>query len=155
MIVPLGPWLGPARDSRIKAFAYQIAQQQIVVRTQDGYILCDKCGGNTYRPSEHAHILSKFPPNAIPVEVAVVDGNNECWEVTMRTQVRRLVTHSRNATNTFAEYVQTLDAWEVDILRHTQVYADPMLISLELTFHFVAGSDGWKNMGQTELLDGW
>ena len=154
MIVPLGPWLGPARDSRIKAFAYQIARQQIEVRTQDGYILCDECGGNTYRPSEHAHTPSKFPPNAIPVEVEVVDGDNECWEVTLWTQVRRLVTHSRNATNTFAEYVQTLDAWEVDILRHTQVYADPMLISLELTFHFVAGSDGSEKYG-TNGAFGW
>ncbi len=68
--------------------------------------------------------------------------------------MRRLVTHSRNATNTFAEYVQTLDAWEVDILRHTQVYADPMLISLELTFHFVAGSDGSEKYG-TNGAFGW
>jgi hypothetical protein len=46
------------------------------------------------------------------------------------------------ATETFEAYINTLDPWEFDILRHITVDADPFTLCLEAQTNFRAVSDG-------------
>ncbi|KAI2498549.1 hypothetical protein MHU86_15945 [Fragilaria crotonensis] len=55
---------------------------------------------------------------------------------------------------TFDDYVQQLDAWEVDLLRHTDLFVDPYTACLELHQGFEAGSDGSEKYG-TDGSFGW
>jgi hypothetical protein len=54
----------------------------------------------------------------------------------------------------FEDYLLTLEAWEYDLLRHSDLFADAFTISDDLKTWFVAGSDGSEKYGK-EGAFGW
>lgn len=95
--------------------------------------------------------MVNIPINTTPVEVCEV--GEEHWEVTTRTEVsaERI---PRNMPSSFSDFIQTLEAWEVDLLRHTEQFVDPNTLCLELQDGFVAGCDGSEKFG-TNGAYGW
>ena len=105
------------------------------------YYICESTGENRFQQSKRRNIHVCLPQQTVPVEVKFV-GETDEWEIVQRTQIRLDSRNPISQPMTFGAYVETLDAWEIDLLRHTQCFADPMMISLELCFQFMAGSDG-------------
>ena len=54
----------------------------------------------------------------------------------------------------FPEYVDSLPAWEVDLLRHTELFVDPRMTCFSLQPQFFAGCDGSSKFG-THGAFGW
>ena len=94
--------------------------------------------------------LQDIPDSAIPVELTAIGAN--CWRI---LSITNNITTPRNYISaTFFEYGHTLEAWEVNLLRHTELIADAYTISLELQLAFVTGSDGSAKFG-TDGAFGW
>ena len=55
---------------------------------------------------------------------------------------------------TFSEYILRLDPWEVDLLRHTELFQEPHTSCVALQNGFRAGSDGSEKFG-TNGAFGW
>ena len=76
------------------------------------------------------------------------------WTIVRRTLHN--IPKQIGVTPTFEEFVHNLEPWEVDLLRHTELFADPYTACLELQHEtgFLAGSDGSEKFG-TDGAFGW
>ncbi len=80
-------------------------------------------------------------PDSVPVEL-VINDNGE-WRVdpsSFPTIRHNAVTYASTAT--FDNYIETLDPWEIDLLRHVSMDVDPFTVCLEAQTNFRAVSDG-------------
>jgi hypothetical protein len=154
LIQPLGSWLLPNADSRIAHFAY-VHGSTLYVRKFDGdYIKCRKVNnGQQIYIERDGHCINarEIPSYANPVELSEA-GSAHQWRVIYQTQ--RYKIHQPPMVATFDDYVQQLEAWEVNLLRHTELFVDPYTVCLELQQGFEAGSDGSAKFG-TDGSFGW
>ncbi len=152
LVEPLGAWIRPAHERRIQVFAQHFGHR-LFIRTHQSYYICESTGENRFQQSKRRNIHVCLPKQTVLVEVKFV-GETDEWEIVQRTQIRLDSRNPISQPMTFGAYVETLDAWEIDLLRHKQCFADPMMISLELSFQFMAGSDGSERYG-THGAFGW
>ena len=152
LVEPLGARIRPAHERRIQVFAQHFGHR-LFIRIHQSYYICKSTGENRFQQSKRRNIHVCLPKQTVPVEVKFV-GETDEWEIVQRTQIRLDSRNPISQPMTFGAYVETLDAWEIDLLRHKQCFADPMMISLELSFQFMAGSDGSERYG-THGAFGW
>jgi hypothetical protein len=95
--------------------------------------------------------MEEIPRSASPVEIGET-GREHQWRITYRSQQQN--PRPQPAAATFEDYVQQLDPWEIDLLRHTELLVDPYTVCLELQQGFEAGSDGSEKFG-TDGSFGW
>lgn len=77
-----------------------------------------------------------------PVSVTTSRYNPDNWYVhsTYYPSIEVRATQARAAT--FDEFIQTLDPWEIDVLRMTTMHEDPNALCAALSLGFKAASDG-------------
>jgi hypothetical protein len=95
-------------------------------------------------------LLQDIPKRAVPVEITE-DGRDR-WSIVKRTALIRV--HRQPTIATFKDYIHSLEAWEIDLLQHSELIADAFTICLELQDAFAAGSDGSEKFG-TDGAFGW
>ena len=76
------------------------------------------------------------------------------WRIVHRTLHN--IPKAIGAIASFEEFIHNLEPWEVDLLRHTELFADPYTACLELQHEtgFIAGSDGSEKFGADGVF-GW
>ena len=138
--VPLKKWERPIHTQRNSHFAYR-KHNKLWIRNQD----------NTYQRYRIQHlddanrtnkVVSRdaIPSTATPIEVTLHDRGH--WQIThpgFHISTTRVVP---SAIATFDAYIETLDPWEVDLLRHISMDVDPFTVCLEAQTNFRAVSDG-------------
>ncbi|KAI2495436.1 hypothetical protein MHU86_19068 [Fragilaria crotonensis] len=152
LVQPLGPWLLTTTESRISYPAYVYRSTLYVRRMGGEYVKCRKLEDTQrmYRES-NLNIEEEIPNMAVPVEIQQA-GRMHRWEII--NKLSRSIQPRPLPVATFDDYVQQLDAWEVDLLRHTDLFVDPYTACLELHQGFEAGSDGSEKYG-TDGSFGW
>lgn len=79
------------------------------------------------------------------------------WDLVYATKVTTGLRsrHQTNITNaTFEIFLESLDAWEYDLLRHSTLIFDPFTVCSKFDIGFLAGSDGSEKFG-TDRAFGW
>jgi hypothetical protein len=117
MIQPLGPWLRRVQECRIQCAAYGY-NNRLAIRSGAQYEICTQRSDGYYQPSGRAVPLKLLPLSAVPVDVKEYGEN--AWKLLKRTLLVA-PTHSP-APESFSEYIDSLPAWEVDLLRHTEFF---------------------------------
>ena len=153
LIQPLGSWLLSNEKSRISHVAYTQGSTLYVRKIDGEYIKCRKLhhAQELYIERNISMKMEEIPRSASPVEIRET-GREHQWRITYRSQ--RQNPRPPPAAATFEDYVQQLDPWEIDLLRHTELLVDPYTVCLELQQGFEAGSDGSEKFG-TDGSFGW
>ncbi|KAI2495798.1 hypothetical protein MHU86_18726 [Fragilaria crotonensis] len=148
---PLGEWYLSITNSRLIHFAYLHANT-LYVRTSDGdYITNIRTQMNQFTEQGTVIPRAQIHPKATPVEVQGLDNNQ--WILTHRATSLQ-VSLAQPLPRTFGEYILSLDPWEVDLLRHTELIHEPHTSCVALQNGFRAGSDGSEKFG-TNGTFGW
>ena len=150
LIHPLGAWHLSSRDSRIVHFAYLHASTLYVRRFDGDYIISKRTQFNQFTEQDQIIQRAQIPALVVPVEVQGVGSN--VWILKHQTSMKQTIAAS--VSGTFGEYIQSLDTWEVDLLRHTELFQEPHTGCLALQNGFRAGSDGSEKFG-THGAFGW
>jgi hypothetical protein len=148
---PLGEWYLSITNSRLIHFAYLHANT-LYVRTSDGaYITNIRTQMNQFTEQGTVIPRAQIHPKATPVEVQGLENNQ--WILTHRATSLQ-VSLAQPLPRTFGEYILSLDPWEVDLLRHTELIHEPHTSCVALQNGFRAGSDGSEKFG-TNGAFGW
>ncbi|KAI2499933.1 hypothetical protein MHU86_14554 [Fragilaria crotonensis] len=122
------------------------------VRISGGtFAYCRRENAQCYQQTSRTVRGKDLPTGAIPVETE--DEGYDRWKITHKTAM--IPTQRQPTIATFADYVHSLEAWEADLLQHTELIADAYTICLDLQEAFVvAGSDGSEKYGNAGAF-GW
>ena len=153
---PLGKWVRDQRECRIQHFAYKY-RRWLYIRNMEGrYIVCRRTGKEgVYNETTEVLEIQDVPRPSQPAEVAMTGATK--WYLVHTTKVttglrKRQSMSSTNAT--FENFLEALDIWEYDLLRHSKLAFDPFTVSSKLGTGFSAGSDGSEKFG-TDGAFGW
>ena len=149
MIKPLGPWLQSLHDSSIQCAAYGY-QDCIAIRSGTEYAICQQRADGYFQPTGRTVTVKSMPTSAVPVDVE--EYGDQDWKLLKRTQV--LARPNTVFPQSFPEYIDSLPALEVDLLRHTDLFVDPRMTCFSLLPQFFAGCDGSAKFG-THGAYGW
>jgi exonuclease III len=139
---PLGQWLLPRAQQRQQHFAY-LRHRRLYIRVgSTQYQVCTP----TINPGEfrfHTRVrqYSTIKSDAHPVLVTVSGFHPDHWQVNPITHPIQIITPPARA-ETFAAFVDTLEPWEIDVLRMTTLNVDPNAICAALSHGLRAASDG-------------
>ena len=89
--------------------------------------------------------FTSIPVLAVPVDVFPTEDSEDLWEVqqdTISTIFQNPVTLTVPATQTFAQFVERLPSWEVELLRHVRLLVSPEALVTALNEGFRVVSDG-------------
>ena len=147
---PLGEWKVDSSTSRIQHFAYATMEYLYVRVYRHEYKVYRRGRTHGFATLHRALNLHNISNRATPVEIE--DYGSDRWRITHRTKISPA--RAQPAIATFTDYINSLEAWEVDLLMHTELIADAYTICLELQQSFAAGSDGSVMFG-TDGAFGW
>ena len=139
---PLGTWLFPREKQRQQHFAY-IRHRRLYIRVgKTRYQVCTP----TSTPGEfrfHTRVrqYSKIKSDARPVQVTVSDVNPDHWRADPHTHPIQ-ADHPPARAENFAAFIDTLEPWEIDVLRMTTSNVDPNALCVALSQGLRAASDG-------------
>ncbi|KAI2496026.1 hypothetical protein MHU86_18499 [Fragilaria crotonensis] len=143
LIRPLGVWLHPRSQQRQQHFAY-LHRRRLYIRigTTTTYQACKP----TSHPGEYRFITRVRQMATLkdshPVLVSVSPLNPDNWQV--HPIYHTIIASGREPASgtTFDEFVNTLDPWEIDVLRMTTMHVDPNALCEALSHGLRAASDG-------------
>ncbi len=148
---PLGQWTQSHSKRRIQCIAYQYDSTLAVQTEGDQYIKCRQHHGRDYRDNQNCSLhYDDIPEHANPV--LVILHKDTTWRVTHATQSLR--TPTPFTYGTFAEFIATLEPWEIDLLQHHELQVDPYILCLEIQPQFFAGSN-WSEKYGVQGAFGW
>jgi hypothetical protein len=113
-------------------------------------VICKPRHDGYFEPTTRTTAVKLMPSSAVPVEVE--EYGEDAWKLVKRTLVQKPSNVPFPAA--FSEYVDTLPAWEIDLLRHTVLFVDPRMTCFSLQPQFFAGCDGSAKFG-TDGAYGW
>ena len=139
-------------NSQLIHFTYLHANT-LYLRMSDGdYIINRQTQMNQFTEHDTRITRAQIHSKAMPVKVQGLESNNK-WILTHLTTPLQ-VSMAPTLHRTFREYIFSLDPWEVDLLRHTELFQDPHTGCVALQNGFRAGSDGSEKFG-TNGAFGW
>ena len=150
---PLRKWCGNIHQQRNHHFAYRY-RRRVWIRTYEKHY--QECRINHRGFIHERGQIRKFehlPPGSVPVELNA--STTGMWKLSLPIfSIERPPVISFSGTATFDAYINTLEAWEIDLLRHITLDLDPFSICLDANRRFRAVSDGSVlSTGQTSY--GW
>ena len=139
----LGQWLVSRPRQRQQQFAYLHRNRRLYVRMGiDQYQVCLPTGTpGEYRLHPRVRAYDAVKVMAHPVHVTASVANPDYWQVDQRMH-SILPTSPTDRSTTFDEFVDTLEPWEIDVLRMTTLHVNPNALCEALSSGFRAASDG-------------
>ncbi len=140
---PLGQWLYPRPLQRQQHFAYLHRGRRLYLRVgDDQYQVCLPTGTpGEYRFYPRFRTFKTVKSAAHPVHVTVSHTDPDCWNVDSE-MYGILPSVSTTCAETFEAFINTLEPWEIDVLRMTTMHADPNATCEALSYGLRAASDG-------------
>ena len=140
LLHPLGSWLAPIATQRQRHFAYSF-QGRLAIRQDASYQIHKKRRGGLYYFTGVVVHFEDLPHEAHPTE-ATYHSAVDAWSPNLHQSGPFTPARSPPLSATFDDYIQTLDAWEIDLLYHTKMTVDPFSVCDALAHGFCAVSDG-------------
>jgi hypothetical protein len=150
----LGQWLVSRQQQRQQQFAYLHCNCRLYVRVRiDQYQICLPTGSpGKYRIHPRVRAYDAVKVMAHPVHVTVSAANPDFW---VDPQMHSILPPSpTDRFTTFEEFVDTLEPWEIDVLRMTTLLVEPTALCETLLSGFRAASDGSVRL-MTQGSFGW
>jgi hypothetical protein len=151
----LGQWLVSRPRQRQQQFAYLHRNRRLYVRMGiDQYQVCLPTGTpGEYRLHPRVRAYDAVKAMAHPVHVTASVANPDYWQVDQRMH-SILPTSPTDRSTTFDEFVDTLEPWEIDVLRMATLHVNPNALCEALSSGFRAASDGSVRL-MTQGSFGW
>ncbi len=137
---PLGAWLHTWTLQRQRHFAYMF-KNRLAIRMGDSYHIHKRGCHRRYFSSGVVVPLKDLPLDAHPTD-ATYHTNHDAWTPHLHQSGPYVPPRLPPVHATFDNFIQSLDAWELDLLYHTKMAADPYSICTALIPGFCAVSDG-------------
>jgi exonuclease III len=137
---PLGSWLAPIATQRQRHFAYSF-QGRLAIRHGASYQIHKRRRRGLYTFTGVVTPFDDLPIDAHPTD-ATYHPHDDAWSPNLHQSGPFVPVRSPPLSATFDEYIQTLDAWEIDLLYHTTMSVDPFSVCDALAHGFCAVSDG-------------
>jgi exonuclease III len=149
LLQPLGAWIHPVQTRRFQYFAYRHRRSLFIRTSSNAYATFRQHNQRTYRPSsaQTMRTFAQLPERASPAEVAL-EANGFWSLIGTPSKSLRLPGTPTSATATFDLFIETLEPWETELLRHVTMSVDPFSLCLDLTPGFRAVSDGSVTLKQ-------
>ena len=140
---PVKAWLLPRAQQRQQHFAYLRRRRLYIRVSETKYQVCiPTLMPGDYRFHTRQRYFSTIKPDALPVDVIPSPTNPDHWRINIDL-VQGIVPSIRpDQATTFALFIDTLQPWEIDVLRLTTLNADPHALCLALSHGLRAASDG-------------
>ncbi|KAI2494585.1 hypothetical protein MHU86_19955 [Fragilaria crotonensis] len=139
--IPLRKWLKDVHHQRNYHFAYQYRKSVWIREHGGGYQVHRLRSSGRLQDRQWIQERAQLPQQSVPVEL--YNDAAGSWKILSPTfSIVTPHTISQSATATFDAYIETLESWEIDLLRHLTLDIDPYSICLEAHQHFRAVSDG-------------
>ena len=141
---PLGSWTQQLHKQRCRHQAYQQAQL-LWIRQQDQDTYREyraPPSAQTYTATFHIVEFDMIPAQAHPVEIQELNIPDHWRIVTPGQVIIPLPVPRPMADMTFSEYIQSLDAWETELLHDVEMDGDPFEFCVDLQPYQRAVSDG-------------
>ena len=140
----IGKWLYPLHDQRRHHFAYHSdTVLWLFPEASQNYQEYQRSGPSAQYQATYFHIdLEAIPAHAIPVTVHSEDIQDQWSLLNLGQSCIPTVLPQARENLTFAEFVQTLPDWEVELLQHVEMEDDPFEFCIELQPNQRAVSDG-------------
>ena len=147
---PLGDWImNTIHGHRQRHFSYW-ARHFLWTRVDLGYVRCEpKEGGPIFRESDIIQKWEQIPPDATPMEAELLSPGRWKW-----TAATYFLVQGIHHVGTFSAFVETLPAWEQELLAHTKMATDAYAVGIALEHGIRAVSDG-SEWFQTQGSFGW
>jgi ribonuclease HI len=156
MRTPLGKWIVPPSQQRQHHFAYACQDnlwiRQDVENTYSEFrqFAVDK----GYLDMQRTVDIGDIPCEAMPVEVQN-DVEASTWSYTQPPQWQHAFKRPQiTPVNTFADFVESLQPWEQELLQHTEYTSEPFDFCSDLQPHLRAVSDA-SVRHETQGAFGW
>ena len=145
---PLGSWLIRIHQQRQRHLSYtrkHRMSRQLYIHMGD--LLYMRCRPHPKQPNifTYADVIVPFasiPPDAQPAAVTPTNDDEDNWQVVTMQRPALPELRKYPITETFADYIDTLAPWEIDMLRHTTMTIDPYTLCDALTVGLKCGTDG-------------
>jgi exonuclease III len=151
LILPLGSWLFDNPTQRQRHFAYSFGTR-IALRIGAQYQIHKRRQKKYYFTGVEVS-FADLPTTAHPTEV-LYHPATDSWAVHKPHSGPYIPPQVPPISATFEEYIQTLQPWEIDLLRHVRMSVDPYSVCEGLEHGFCAVSDGSVRY-QTQGSFGW
>ena len=146
---PLGEWLHRIHQQRQCHLTYtrkhRMSHRMYIHMGDQLYMTCHPVPDQpqVFKYGDVVIPFASIPPDSQPAEVAPVEGlEDDNWRVFTDQRPPIPPTRQHPITETFEDFVQTLEQWETDLLRHTTMDVDPYTLCDALTTGFKSGTDG-------------
>lgn len=153
---PLGSWLDLRKKQRQQHFAYK-RNNIIYIRANDRglYHICIPTPiPGDYRLHPRTRTFKNMKNDVFPVEVYPSLRNPDHWTLHPRYYTQLVIPPEATIPVTFHAFIETLEPWEIDLLRHTTLKVDPTTICEILSQGLRAASDGSVRIS-TQGAYGW
>ena len=139
---PLGSWLHPRSQQRQQHFAYHKNRRLYIRAGANTYQVCKQTRNHgEYRITTRERRFETLG-DVSPVAVIESRHNPDYWCVHPKHNSIIVVQEAPTRAETFDAFVQTLEPWEIDVLRLTVLRVDPKALCAALSHGFRAASDG-------------
>ena len=149
LLQPLGAWTCPINEQRQRHAAYW-TNTMLWVRVEDHYVRAYTTGfcETLFFDSQEKSTWEEIDRGSHPADAMYVSPG--IWQVYEISTFHRppLIQRAKAcppytaSLPTFDHYIETLDDWEVNLLQHFELFADPFSVGLSLSQGIRAVSDG-------------
>jgi hypothetical protein len=139
LTTPFGSWMQTSQDQRQRHFAYQFGSR-LALRMHTKYHIY-KRKHHHYKSTGVIVSFEDLPSNAHATD-AQYHPTTDTWSPKLHQYGPYVRPPPCRVPATFDEYIQTLDAWELDLLFHTRLSMDPFSVCDALAHGIRAVSDG-------------
>ena len=146
---PVQRWLKPIHDQRQQHFAYQQNRRLFLHQIDGQYQLFLQIPEtNMFRPritGVRFYRFRQLPVLSVPVDVIHVQANEDLWMIAGHphsfTYIPPTIVQATPPSN-FAQFIETLQPWEAELLRNVQMSVDQHVLCTHLADGFRVVSDG-------------
>jgi hypothetical protein len=145
---PLGSWLVPIATQRQRHFAYTIGGT-LAIRLGTSHQIHRRRRGHYQFTGCWVVPFADLPHDATPTD-ATYHTRTDVWSPHLHQSGPFVPVRNPPTSATFDDFIQTLAAWEIDLLYHTTISIDPYSVCEALAHGFCAVSDGsvwYKSQG--------
>ena len=140
LIQPLGAWLHSRASQRQRHFAY-VFNARLAIRTGEVYQIHQRGRHGFHLFTGVVISFEDLPSDAHPTE-AIYHTIHDAWVPQLHQSGPYVPPRPPPVSPTFDAFIQSLAAWEVDLLSHTTTFADPYSVCNALVPGLCAVSDG-------------
>ena len=145
----LGDWVLPLHQMHQRHPAYWLSGK-LWVRIQDHYVKCVPASDRVFQELPFSCVWESLPSLAVPI--FALQSSPGFWKIVQHSYI--LEVNPPPCAGTFAQFIASLPNWEMELLQHVELEADPFSVAVALE-HGVRGVSDGSDWHQIQGSFGW